>query len=104
MKLSYFDHMSSCSDLDLEESKSIFWHGTLTHNDASQYQVWKQNGGGLEDICTNSSILALHCDFDPECSNPIIFMMLWPPMMYNQTKFGCQGINSSDYIVERVIF
>ena len=31
----------SCSDLD--NSKSIFLHDTPTHNDASQYQVWKQN-------------------------------------------------------------
>ena len=28
---------------------------------------------------------------------------LWLMMMYHQTKFGCQGINSSENIAERVI-
>ena len=62
--------------------------------------------GGLEDISwTNTNILTLHCDLDPECSNPIFFhMTLWVKMMYHKTKFGCQGINSSGNIVERVIF
>ena len=41
---------------------------------------------------------------NPECSNPFFFhRTLWLLMMY-QTKFGCQGINSSENIVERVIF
>ena len=29
---------------------------------------------------------------------------LWLLMMYHQTKIGCHGINSSDNIIERVIF
>ena len=29
--------------------------------------------GGLEDIWTNINILTLHCDLDPECSNPSFF-------------------------------
>ena len=29
---------------------------------------------------------------------------LWLMMMYHQTKFGCQGIHSSETIVERVTF
>ena len=56
---SYFDHITFCSYLDLENSKSIFlhelvsWcfepsqpiflHDTPTHNHVSQSQVWKQN-------------------------------------------------------------
>ena len=35
--------MSPRCDFDLENSKSIFLHDTPTHNDASHYQVWKQN-------------------------------------------------------------
>ena len=52
--------------------------------------------GGLEDIIwTNINILTLRCDLDPECSNPTFFhRTLWLVMMYQQTKFGCQGINS----------
>ena len=66
--------MSFCSNLDLENSNSIFLQDTLTRNDASQYQVWKQNGGLENIIWTNINILTLHCDrdpewLDPECSN-----------------------------------
>ena len=62
--------------------------------------------GGLEDIIwTNINILVLCCDLDPESSNPFFFhRTLWLMMMYNQTKFGCQGINSPENIVERVTF
>ena len=31
-------------------------------------------------------------------------VILWRMMMYHQTKFGCQGINSSEDIVEKLIF
>ena len=48
--------MSFCSDLDLENSNSIFLQDTLTRNDASQYQVWKQNGGLENIIWTNINI------------------------------------------------
>ena len=34
-QLSYFDHMSPFSDLDLENSKPIFLHGTPAKTDAS---------------------------------------------------------------------
>ena len=39
LKLSYFDPISSSSDPDSENSKSIFLHDTLAHNDAPHYQV-----------------------------------------------------------------
>ena len=98
--------MSSYSDPDRENSKSIILHDSPTHNDAKQYQVWKQNVCGLEDIIwTNINILTLHCDLHLECSNLFFFhTTLWAMMMYHQTKFGCQGINSSENIVERVLF
>ena len=62
--------------------------------------------GGLEDIIwTNIKILTLRCDLDPECSNLTFFhRTLWLMMLYHQTKFGSQGINSSENVVERVIF
>ena len=50
--------------------------------------------GGLEDII-------ICCDLDPFFS---FHKTLWLLMMYHQNKFGCQGINSSDNVVERVIF
>ena len=57
--------------------------------------------GGLEDIIwTNINILTLRCDLDPEYSNPFFFRTLWLMMVYHQTKFGCQGINSLENIVE----
>ena len=57
--------MSSCSDPDLENSKSIFLHDTPPHSDARQYLF-----GDLEDIIwTNMNILTLCYDRDPECSN-----------------------------------
>ena len=60
--------------------------------------------GGLEDIIwTNINILTLRCDLDPECSK-FFHRTLWLMMMDHQTKFGCQGINSSENIVERIIF
>ena len=40
VEVSYFDHMSPCCDLDLENSKLIFLHDTPVHNNASQYHVW----------------------------------------------------------------
>ena len=65
--------------------------------------------GGLEDIIwTNIDILTLHCDLDLECSNPFKKKKFSQDILaydvYYQTKFGCQGINSSEDIVERVIF
>ena len=37
---SCFDHMSPCCDLDLEDSKPIFFEDNLAHDEASPYQVW----------------------------------------------------------------
>ena len=35
-------HMNPHCDLELEDSKQIFLHDTLIHDDASPYQVWLQ--------------------------------------------------------------
>ena len=34
------DYMRPHCDLELEDSKTVFLHDTLAHDDASQYQVW----------------------------------------------------------------
>ena len=48
--------------------------------------------------------LTLHCDLDSECNNPIfLHRTLWHMTMHHQIKFGCQGIISSENIVERGI-
>ena len=38
-----FDQMSPNCDPELEDSKPIFLHDTLVHDDSSPYQVWLQN-------------------------------------------------------------
>ena len=63
----------------------------------------KMFGGWGDIIWTNTAILTLHCDLDPKCSNPFFHKTLWLMMIYHQTKFGCQGIYSSEDIVDRLI-
>ena len=98
--------MSPCYNLDLENSKPNFVHALQLmvrhHNIKFGYKML----GSSEDIIwTNTDILTLHCDLNPEYSYPFFFhKTLWFMMMYHQTKFGCQGTNSSESIVERVIF
>ena len=61
--------------------------------------------GSLEDIIwTTTNSLTLQCDLDLEVSSPFFHKTHWLMMLYHQTKFGPQGINSSENIVERVIF
>ena len=36
------DHKSPHCDIDVENSKPIFLHYTLAHDDAPSYQVWSQ--------------------------------------------------------------
>ena len=65
--------MSSNSDLDLENSKSIFMRMTLRlimmhHNTKSGNKMFR----GLKGIMwTNIKVLTLCCDLDFECSNPL---------------------------------
>ena len=85
------------------------------------YQVWLQNE--LVSWCFEPSQpqrnvrrfkryhLDKHWHFDPslwtwpwmQLSN-FFHRTLWLMMMYHQTKFGCQGMNSPEDIAERVIF
>ena len=37
-----FDNMSPHCDLELEDSKPIFLHDTLAHDDSPSYRVWFQ--------------------------------------------------------------
>ena len=62
-----FDYMNSKCDLDLEDSKPIFLHDTLAHDDASPYQVWLQKVLAVDEISSRSTvtgILNLFCDLD----------------------------------------
>ena len=63
--------------------------------------------GGLEDIIwTNINIqtftvtMTMNAVIQFFSQDTLAYVM----MTYHQTKFGCQGINSSENIVERVIF
>ena len=105
-KLSYFDHMSPCCDLDLENSKQIVLHETPAHDDTSQYQVCKQNVWWFRRYH-----LGKNWHFDPllwpwPCMQYFFFFhkALWLMMMYHKTKFGCLRISSWENVVERVIF
>ena len=43
--------------------------------------------GGLEDIIwTNINILTLHCDFDLECSNPLLFFSSQDTLAYDDVS------------------
>ena len=41
-KRSYFNYSSPSSDLDLEDSNSIFLHDIPVYEDAPQYYIWFQ--------------------------------------------------------------
>ena len=82
---------------DFENSKSIFLYNTA-HANASRYQVWKQNVWWFRRYHLDK-----HYNFDPSLwpwpwmQQSILFhRTLWFRMMYHQTKFGCQGFNSSE--------
>ena len=71
---SYFDHMSPCCDLDLENSKPIFLHALRLMMMHQNTKFGNKMFRGLEDIIwTNTNIFTHHCDLDTECSNPFFF-------------------------------
>ena len=89
--------MSPCCDLDLENSKPIFFHDTLAHDDAS--------------LSTNTDILTLHCDPDHATNNPFFFSQ--DTLAYDDVsshssvvaeESTVQRINSSEEIIEIVTF
>ena len=98
--------MSPCCDLDLEDNKLFFSSTALWLIMPHRHTKFGNKMlGSLDDIIwTNADILPLHCDRDRECIHPFFHKTLWLMVMYHQTKFGCQGTNSSENIVERVIF
>ena len=52
-----FDYMSPQCDLELEDSKLIFLHDTLAHDDASLYQVWLQKVQQFRRYCSDEHSL-----------------------------------------------
>ena len=101
--------MSSCSNLDLENSKSIFLHDTLTHNDASPYQGLITKGSAVEEILSRyifTGILNLFCDLDLDHNRAIqsFHKTIQLLMMCHQSKFSCKRISSSDNILKSHIF
>ena len=105
--LSYFDHMSSCHDFDLENSKPIFLHALqlimMCHNTKFGNKMF----GGLEDIIgTNTDIPTLHYDLDLECINPIFpqDISVYDAVLSYQTTFGCKPTSSLEGTTETVIF
>ena len=52
-----FDQKSPHCDPELEDSKPIFLHDTLTHDAASPYQVWLQKVQQLKRYCPDEQSL-----------------------------------------------
>ena len=107
--MSYFDHMSPCCDLDLENDKPIFLHDILAYDDARQHQNWykkkkkkkREKFGGLKGIIwTNTDMLTFTVTLTLNAIIQYFHKTLWLMMKYHNIMFGCQGINSSEDIVE----
>ena len=78
--------MSPHCDLELEDSKPVFLHGTLAHDDASPNQVWLQKVKQLRRYRPGEHSL----DF---------FLTFSVTLMHHHTKFGSKRlINSEDII------
>ena len=69
-------------DLNLGDSKAVFLHDTLVHDDASPYQV----------------LLQKVIDLDLEDSNPFFCITLCLMMMHHHTKLGCKRLSGSEHI------
>ena len=93
-----FDQMSPHCGPELEDSKLIFLHDTLAHDDASLYQVWLQKVQQLKryrpdehslEFSTFSVTLTVI-----QCVHKTIQLM----MMCHQTEVSCKKISSSEDI------
>ena len=72
--MSYFDHMSSCRGLDLENSKHFFSMTLILILMHHNIKFGDKKFAGLEDIIwKNINILTLRCGLDPECRNSSFF-------------------------------
>ena len=87
---------------ELEDSIAIFSHNTSAHY-TSPCQVWWKSFNSWEDIQTLTECFFYLCT-DLEYSIPIFLQDTQFMMMYHKTKFGCKRSNSSEDIIETVIF
>ena len=92
------DYMSPHNDPELEDSKLIFLHDTLAHDDASPSFV--TNNSAAEEMasrCTFIEILKLFCDLDLGYNRAIQYFhkTIKLMMMCHQTKFSCKSISIS---------
>ena len=94
------DYMSPQWYYEIEDSKPVFLHDTLAHDDASLYQVWLQKVQQLKryrpdehslEFSTFSVTLTVI-----QCVHKTIQLM----MMCHQTKFSCKRIRSSEDTLE----
>ena len=86
---SYFDLMSPCCDLDLEDRKNFFLHDTLAHDAASPYQIWSQNGMWFRKYHPDKHWLtfwAFTVTFTLNAVIPFFHRTFWLMMLYCQTK------------------
>ena len=77
------------------------WSTRMYHHTNFGY---KMSSGSDFTVQIFIDIFNLHCCLDLECSNLFLFFKLQLMMIYHQTKSGCKWINSSEDIVEIVIF
>ena len=67
------------------------------HDDASQYQVWKQNVWWFRIYYLDRHChFDLYCDLDLDCSNPIFHRTLWLIMLHHHIQLGSKMFCGSD--------
>ena len=102
------DYMSHHCDPELEDSKPIFLHNTLAHDDASPYQVWWQKIQQLRrGYCPGEHSLELwtffffYFDLDHNRAIQSFHKTIQLMMICHQTKFSCKRISSSEDISDK---
>ena len=99
----YFDHMSPCYDLDLENSNSIFLHVlqhmVMYHN--TKFGL-KKKCYAVQKIPSGQVVTFSHFTVTLTLKAVTIYLFLHKTLAYDddQAKFGCRGINSSEDIKE----
>ena len=97
------DRKSPHCDIDVENSKPIFLHYTLAHDNASQHQAWLQKVQKLRYRSHEHLLkLSFSFDLDPDYNRKIedFYKTVRHLMMCHQAKFNCKRISSSENILE----
>ena len=95
-----FAHMSPQCDLNLEDSKPVFLHDTLAHDDASPYKVWSQKDQHLRRYRPDEHSLEFWTFpvtlTTTEQSNLLTIKLM---VVCHQTKFSCKKTSSLEKLL-----